>query len=126
MVGRNKLACFVDFQHRDNIFRDISAGDHLHYAGPLVRASRMVSTLSSRQVRERLYTQVICEKQTPVVTLLSVNGDGIMVEQQIPADLVQRGDKLLVRSGEKVPTDGIVVWGSSAVNEALITGNSYS
>ena len=43
-------------------------------------------------------------------------------EQDVPLEHVMLGDRLLVRPGEKVPVDGIVVEGSSAVDEAMITG----
>lgn len=46
------------------------------------------------------------------------------IEIIIPVAEVQSGDLVLVRPGEKVPTDGFVVEGASAVDEALITGES--
>ncbi|MDA0887669.1 MAG: heavy metal translocating P-type ATPase [Cyanobacteria bacterium] len=45
-------------------------------------------------------------------------------EMVVPAEAVQRGDLVLVRPGEKVPSDGLVIKGQSAVDEALITGES--
>jgi Cu+-exporting ATPase len=45
-------------------------------------------------------------------------------EMSVPAEAVQQGDLVLVRPGEKVPTDGVVLEGSSSVEEALITGES--
>ena len=45
-------------------------------------------------------------------------------EMTLPAEAVLRGDLVLVRPGEKVPADGVVVEGRSAVDEALITGES--
>jgi len=45
-------------------------------------------------------------------------------EYDIPLDQVKVGDKLRVRPGEKIPTDGIVVDGLSSVNESMITGES--
>jgi P-type Cu+ transporter len=48
--------------------------------------------------------------------------DGI--EKEIPADQIQVDDILVVRPGEKIPTDGIVIEGASAIDEKLITGES--
>jgi Cu+-exporting ATPase len=45
-------------------------------------------------------------------------------EEEVPLDTVQVGDRLRVRPGEKVPVDGIVVEGRSAVDESMVTGES--
>ncbi len=45
-------------------------------------------------------------------------------EMKVPVDAVQAGWLLRVRPGEKIPTDGVVVEGSSAVDESMLTGES--
>ena len=45
-------------------------------------------------------------------------------EVMVPADQVRVGDMLRVRPGEKIPTDGEVVDGASAVDESMLTGES--
>ncbi len=45
-------------------------------------------------------------------------------EHRIPAGQLQIGDVLVVRPGEKIATDGVVVEGSSAVDASLVTGES--
>jgi Cu+-exporting ATPase len=43
-------------------------------------------------------------------------------EQDVPLDQVTKGDRLRVRPGEKIPVDGIVIEGTSSVDEAMVTG----
>ena len=45
-------------------------------------------------------------------------------EVTVPVEQVKRGDIFVVRPGENIPVDGIVVSGNSAVNEAALTGES--
>ncbi|MFX0123930.1 MAG: heavy metal translocating P-type ATPase [Candidatus Hodarchaeota archaeon] len=45
-------------------------------------------------------------------------------EEKIPIEEVMVGDILLVRPGEKIPSDGIVIEGNSSVDESMITGES--
>ena len=43
-------------------------------------------------------------------------------EEDVPLEHVQPGDRLRVRPGEKVPVDGVVLEGTSAVDESMVTG----
>lgn len=45
-------------------------------------------------------------------------------EMEIPAETVQIDDVLLVKPGEKIPTDGVVLEGTSSVDESMLTGES--
>jgi Cu+-exporting ATPase len=45
-------------------------------------------------------------------------------EYDVPLDQVKVGDKLRVRPGEKIPTDGLVLDGLSSVDESMVTGES--
>ena len=51
-----------------------------------------------------------------------VERDG--AEAEVPVETVGKGDIFLVRPGESIPVDGIVIDGASAVNEAALTGES--
>lgn len=46
------------------------------------------------------------------------------VETEVPIDSVQKDDIFVVRPGESIPVDGIILEGSSAVNESALTGES--
>ena len=56
----------------------------------------------------------------PTTAHLLKNGEII----DVPTSQLKTGDAVLVRPGEKIPSDGIVVEGESSVNEALLTGES--
>ena len=55
-------------------------------------------------------------------TARRVAADG--TETDVPLDALVVGDRLRVRPGEKVPIDGVVLEGSSAVDESMVTGES--
>lgn len=55
-------------------------------------------------------------------TARRIKADGS--EQDVPLADVQAGDALRVRPGERVPVDGVVLEGSSAVDESMLTGES--
>ncbi|MEM2319094.1 MAG: HAD-IC family P-type ATPase, partial [Candidatus Bathyarchaeia archaeon] len=56
----------------------------------------------------------------PTTAHLIKNGEIV----DVPTTQLQKGDVVLVRPGEKIPSDGVVVEGESSVNEALLTGES--
>ncbi|HEY7983914.1 MAG TPA: heavy metal translocating P-type ATPase [Ktedonobacterales bacterium] len=51
-----------------------------------------------------------------------IGADGVVTA--VPVEQVHVGDRLLLRPGEKVPTDGTVIAGTSAVDESMVTGES--
>ncbi len=55
-------------------------------------------------------------------TARRIRDDG--AEEDVPLESVKQGDKLRVRPGEKVPVDGMILEGGSAIDESMITGES--
>jgi Cu+-exporting ATPase len=53
-------------------------------------------------------------------TARRIEGDG--TEADVALDRVERGDRLRVRPGEKIPVDGVVLEGSSSVDESMVSG----
>jgi Cu+-exporting ATPase len=47
-------------------------------------------------------------------------------EEDVALDQVHRGDRLRVRPGEKVPVDGMILEGESAVDESMVTGEPFA
>lgn len=61
-----------------------------------------------------------------IVKLLPAEGHKLngTIMTDVPVDTLAVGDVVLVRPGERIPTDGEVVEGDSAVNESMLTGES--
>lgn len=59
-------------------------------------------------------------KVAPKEAILIENGQ----ERVVPINALREGDMVIVKSGQKIPSDGIVASGKSSVNEAAITGES--
>jgi Cu2+-exporting ATPase len=51
-----------------------------------------------------------------------LGADGALVD--VPIESLQPGDKVLVKPGERVPTDGVIVQGTTSVDESMLTGES--
>ncbi|WP_435077277.1 heavy metal translocating P-type ATPase [Halococcus sp. AFM35] len=73
---------------------------------------------SKGQAGEALQQLLEMEADTATV----VDGEGN--EEEIPLEDVTVGDRMKVRPGEQVPTDGVVISGRSAVDESMVTGES--
>ena len=94
-----------------------------NYAG--VAAMIMAFHLTGRYVEERAKgraSQAIRKLLELGAKTARVLRDGVEVE--VPIAEVQVGDVMVVRPGEKIPTDGVVIEGESAVDESMATGES--
>lgn len=73
---------------------------------------------SKGQAGEALRT--LLEMEADTATVVDEKGN----EEEIPLEDVEVGDRMKVRPGEQIPTDGVVVEGQSAVDESMVTGES--
>ena len=83
----------------------------------LVLLGKWMETRAKRQTTEAIRALNALRPETARVRL-----DG--VDTEVPAALVRVGDLVVVRPGERLPVDGLVLEGSSDVDESLITGES--
>ena len=83
----------------------------------LITVGKMLEARSKGRTTDALKSLM---KLAPKTANVERNG----VEETIDIDLVQKGDIFVVRPGETIPVDGIVIEGESAVNEAALTGES--
>lgn len=83
----------------------------------LIILGKLFEAMAKGRTSEAIKTLMNLQAKTARVVR---NGE----ELQIPVEQVMAGDVLLVKPGEKIPVDGIVLEGSSAVDESMITGES--
>jgi heavy metal translocating P-type ATPase len=89
--------------------------------GAMLIFAHVLSGYASSTVKQKASQAVerLLRLQPPVARVLR-DEQTVMV----PVDQVEVGDLMLVKPGEKIPTDGVVRQGHAAVDEALVTGES--
>lgn len=102
-------------------FRD-AHGEVAVYFEPAAVIVALVLLGQVLELRARAKTSTAIRALLALVpkTALRVASNG--AEESVPLDQVRIGDRLLVRPGGRVPVDGVVLEGSSAVDESMITG----
>ena len=83
----------------------------------LITAGKMLEARSKGKTTDALKSLM---KLAPKTAVIVKNG----VEETVGIEQVQKGDIFVVRPGEHIPVDGIVLEGTSAVNESALTGES--
>nr|URM60725.1 Trihelix family protein [Gymnema sylvestre] len=88
-----------------------------------VLLGKYLETLAKGKTSDAIKKLVELAPATAMLLLKDKDGK-VVGERQIDALLIQPGDILKVLPGSKIPVDGAVVWGSSYVNESMVTGES--
>jgi Cu+-exporting ATPase len=102
-------------------FRDAEGNVAVYFeAAAVIVTLVLLGQVLELRARRRTGTAIKALLGLAPKTARRINSDGS--EEDVPLDLVHAGDRLRVRPGEKVPVDGIVLEGSSSVDEAMITG----
>ena len=83
----------------------------------LITVGKMLEARSKGKTTDALKGMMKLAPKTAVIIR-----DG--VETKVPIEEVKKGDVFVVRPGENIPVDGVVLEGTSAVNEAALTGES--
>lgn len=96
--------------------------DHLYFDSSavviaLVRLGKWLESRATRQAGEAIRALSALRPETA-----RVRRDGI--EQEIPLTKLKKTDLVVVRSGERIPVDGVVTEGNSQTDESLLTGES--
>lgn len=83
----------------------------------LITVGKMLEAHSKGKTTDALKSLMRLAPKTAVVLQ---NGE----EKEIPVEQVKKGDVFVVRPGENIPVDGVILEGNSAVDEAALTGES--
>jgi P-type Cu+ transporter len=102
-----------------NIYLEVAAGVTL-----FVLAGRYFEKRAKRRAGAALRALVELGAKDVAVLRPDLRPDAPRVETRIPVDQLGVGDEFVVRPGEKIATDGVVVSGSSAVDASMLTGES--
>lgn len=85
----------------------------------LITVGKMLEARSKGRTTDALKGLMKLAPKTAVL----LRGDG-SAEETVPIEQVKKGDVFIVRPGENIPTDGVILDGNSAINEASLTGES--
>ena len=101
----------------------VGSASILNYAGvsAMIMAFHLTGRLIETMAKGRA-SQAIKRLLTLAAKAARVERDGVEIE--VPIDQLQIGEVMVVRPGEKIPTDGVVVGGESHVDESIVTGES--
>lgn len=83
----------------------------------LITVGKMLEARSKGKTTDALKSLM---KLAPKTAILVIDG----IETEVSIDQVKTGDIFVVRPGENIPVDGVVLEGNSAVNESALTGES--
>lgn len=84
----------------------------------LILLGRVLEARAKSQAGEAV--RALLDLVPPTARLVGANGE----EREVAASQLAAGDSFSVRPGERIPTDGIVIEGESAVDNSIITGES--
>ena len=100
----------------------INLGDHVYFetAAVIITLIKVGKYLEARAKGETSAAIKNLMNLTPKTAHVIRQG----VESELPIDRVRVGDVMLVRPGERVPVDGVILDGASSVDESMLTGES--
>ena len=102
-------------------FRDAEGGVAVYFeAGAVIVTLVLLGQVLELRARSQTSAAIRMLLGLAPKTARRLSDDGS--EQDVPLDQVVPGDRIRVRPGDKVPVDGVVLEGQSAVDEAMVTG----
>jgi len=103
-----------------------ASGGHLYFEASatliaLILFGKFLETRAKGKTSEAI--QKLMKLQPATAILYIENGDA-GEEKEVPIEQIEIGDILIVKPGNKIPVDGVIVKGSTSVDESMLTGES--
>ncbi len=117
------LFLMTDAVSKGNSGLAMSYMDHFYFESAamiltLITVGKMLEAMSKGRTTDAIKSLMKLAPKTAVII------DEYGKEKEIPIENIKVGDIFVVRPGENVPVDGIVIEGTSAINESALTGES--
>ena len=121
-VGTAAAVIFSVYNMFRIAFGNSSGAEHLYFESAVVIITLILLGKSLEAVSKGKTGDAIKKLMhlAPKTALIVVNGS----EKEIPVDEVEAGDIVVVKPGSKIPVDGVVLEGQTAVDESMLTGES--
>jgi len=105
-----------------SLFSLLAGGEHYYFESSavlitLILLGKLLETIAKGNTSQAIKKMMGLKAKTARVLY---NGK----EEDVPIDQVQVGDIILVRPGERIPVDGMILEGHSSVDESMLTGES--
>ena len=88
----------------------------------LILAGNAIEARAKKQTASAL--RALVQLQPKTARVVRMGADGVEAEVDAPVETVEAGETVIVRPGERIPVDGEVISGESAVDESMLTGES--
>ena len=127
-LGMDSLVCLgVTSAYGLSIYQIIRGADMYYFASvamiiTLVSVGKLIETKVKHNTSYAV--SMLSSKISATANLVEEDEDGLEEITSIEAKKVNIGDIVLVKQGETIPVDGIIISGSASVDEAIITGES--
>ncbi len=116
------IALGVSAAYLDSLAATLLGGEVYYESAAVITLLVLLGQVLELRARARTGSAIRALLDLAPKTARRIGADGAEVE--IALDRVARGDRLRLRPGESVPVDGLVIDGNSAVDEAMVTGES--
>jgi len=87
----------------------------------LILIGRLLETRTKEKASDAV--RKLLDLQPKMAKIIRREGNA-EIEIEIPIEQVQEGNVMVIRPGERIPTDGVVIHGSSSIDESAVTGES--